>query len=115
MGLCILGERGYASKNRIEKIYSKSTIKRNLLLRVDVSLLFFVSSHDFRAFRLIDTSTAPNPGLQDRVKSAAQYQPLPTGRQAEPLGCTRGLEFVERQTPGFRPGIVEGLILKSEH
>jgi len=23
----------------------------------------------------IDTSTAPNPGLQDGVKSAAQYQP----------------------------------------
>ncbi len=36
------------------KMYSKSTIKRNLLLRVDMSLLFFVSSHDFRTHRLID-------------------------------------------------------------
>ena len=44
-----------------------------------------------------DTSTPPTPILQDRAKSAAQYQPLPTGRQAE-------------QTPAFRPPKVEGLI-----
>jgi hypothetical protein len=48
----------------------------------------------------MDTSTAPNPGLQGGVKSAAQYQPQPAGRQAE-------------QTPGFRPEIVEGLIFDS--
>jgi hypothetical protein len=36
-------------------------------------------------------STAPNSDSQIGVKSAAQYQPLPTGRQAE-------------HTPGFRPG-----------
>jgi len=50
---------------------------------------------------LIDTSTAPNSaGLWDGIKSAPQYQALPTGRQAE-------------QIPGLRPGIVEGLILET--
>jgi len=46
----------------------------------------------------IDTSTAPNPGLQDGVKSAAQYQPEQT-----PGACP---EHSRR----IRPGIVEGLI-----
>jgi len=50
-----------------------------------------------------DTSTAPNEGLQDGVKSGAEYH-------SERLGFSWGLEFVGRQTPGFRPGIVEGLI-----
>jgi len=50
-------------------------------------------------------STAPNPGLQGRVKSAVQYQPLPTGRQAE---RTPGA-FPERSRR-IRSGIVEGLI-----
>jgi hypothetical protein len=33
------------------------------------------------------------------MENAAQYQPLPTGRQAE-------------QNPGFGPGKVEGLIIQ---
>jgi hypothetical protein len=36
---------------------------------------FSSSIRTIRWFRFIDTSTAPTPGLQDGVKSAAQYQP----------------------------------------
>jgi len=41
--LYILGERGYTSKDKVEKVYSKSTIKRNLLLRVEVCVRFKIT------------------------------------------------------------------------
>ena len=41
--LYILGERGYTSKDKVEKVYSKSTIKRNLLLRVEVCARFKIT------------------------------------------------------------------------
>jgi hypothetical protein len=45
---------------------------------------------------------------QDTEFIEVQGQPLPTGGQAEPLGFTRGLEFVERQPRPSGRG-VEGL------
>jgi hypothetical protein len=61
---------------------------------------------------VFDTSTAPNPGLQDGVKSAASIDKLRTlsssKRSINPEPSTRAP--AEGQTPGFIPGIVEGLI-----
>ena len=52
----------------------------------------------------LDPFGGPEPRLEGGCRSAAQGQPLPTGRQAEPLDFVQGVEFVERQPPAFMLG-----------
>ena len=42
--------------------------------------------------------------VEEVVAHFAAFYPAPLSINREPLGCTRGLEFIERHTPGFRPG-----------